>query len=78
MTDKPWLAFWDRFLQPPGRPVKDSEIKRALTRKNDAESLSTLAPWAWLVPGIGSLCSGARHGVSSMHIPHEMLIPVEE
>lgn len=73
-----WLAFWDRFLQPPGRPVEDSEITRVLTGKeNDAESLSTLAPWARLVPGIDSLCSGARHGVSSMCIPDEMLIPVE-
>lgn len=78
MTDKPWLAFWDRFLQPPGRPVKDSEIKHVLTGKKAAESLSTPAPWAWLVPGIGSSCSGARHGVPSMHIADEVLIPVEE
>lgn len=74
MTDKPWLAIWNRFLQPPGRPVKDSEVKCVLTGKSDAESLSTPAPWAWLVPGMGSLCSG----VSSTHIPDEMLIPAEE
>lgn len=79
MTDMLWLAFRDRFLQPPGRPVEDSEIKRVLTGKeSNAESLSSLVPWAWLLPGIDSLRSGARHGVSLMCIPDEMLIPVEE
>lgn len=79
MTDMLWLAFWDRFLQPPGRPVEVSEIKRVLAGKeNDAESLSSLAPWAWLVSGIDSLCSGTSHGVSPVCIPDGMLIPVEE